>query len=374
MRGALLASGIFMAACSGGGGDSPDAGDAGNSKDVALDAAPSNDANDAGGYVGLHVVGNAIHDGSDKTVRLLGVNHSGTEYSCVQGNGIFEGPVDDAAITTIAGWTANVIRIPLNEDCWLAINGAPQNASGAAYKQAISDYVDAILAHKMYAIVELHWSAPGTTLATKQAPMPDQDHAIAFWSDVAATFADRGNVILELFNEPFPDSNQDTAAAWTCWQSGGTCPGITYQAAGMQSLVDAVRQAGAHNLVLLGGVEYSNSLSQWVAHAPNDPDKNIAAAWHVYNFNGCASASCWDKYAGVVAQSFPIVTTEIGEDDCSGQFITTLMGWLDSKQQNYLGWVWNTWGGCLVLINDYNGTPAGAYGQAFKTHLASVPH
>src|SRR5438132_1569695 len=183
MRGAFLFA--CLVGCSGGTGDGTDAGDAGNSSDSPADVfeASSGDASDAGGYVGLHVVGNAIHDGSDKTVRLLGVNHSGTEYSCVQGNGIFEGPVDDAAITTIAGWTSNVIRIPLNEDCWLAINGVPANASGAAYKQAISDYVDRILAHGMYAIVELHWSAPGTTLATKQVAMPDKDHAIVFWSD-----------------------------------------------------------------------------------------------------------------------------------------------------------------------------------------------
>ena len=163
-------------------------------------------------------------------------------------------------------------------------------------------------------------------------------------------------------------------AAWACWKSGGTCPGISYQAAGMQSLVDAVRGASAHNLVLLGGVAYSNALTQWVAHAPTDPDENIAAAWHVYNFNGCADTTCYDKTAGVVAQSYPIVTTEIGEDDCSGNFITTLMTWLDGKKQSYLGWVWDDWGGCLVLISDYGGTAAGAYGTAFKTHVMSIPH
>ncbi len=377
MRGVVLFLAACALACSDGSGDAGDAGDAQATDAQALDS-PTNDvvAGDSSpGPSGLHVVGSAIHDANDKAVRLLGVNRSGSEYMCVQNaTQIFDGPVDDAALASIATWTANTVRVPLNEDCWLAINGVSAQTSGATYKKAISDFVDRILAHGMYAIVELHWTAPGTTLATQQVAMPDKDHAIAFWSDVAATFKDRGNVVFELFNEPFPDSNQDTAAAWTCWQSGGTCPGINYQAAGMQDLLDAVRQAGAHNLVLLGGIEYSNSLSEWVAHAPTDPDKNIAAAWHVYNFNGCSSTACYDKYAGVVAQTYPIVTTEIGEDDCSGAFITTLMGWLDSHQQHYLGWVWDTWGGCLVLINDYGGTPAGAYGTAFKTHIASVPH
>ena len=386
MRGEwLLVLALGAAACSGGpseGGDAapPDgapAEDAGG--DAAQPAADAGDADASSGDAatkgpGLYVVGNEIHDENDKLVRLLGVNRSGSEYACVQNYGIFDGPVDDTAIAAMSTWTANVVRVPLNEDCWLAINGVSAQYSGQNYKTAISDFVDRLLAHGMYVIVELHWAAPGATLATQQVAMPDKDHSIAFWSDVASTFADRGHVILELYNEPFPDSNQDTAAAWTCWQSGGTCPGISYQAAGMQDLVDAVRQAGAHNLVLLGGIQYSNTLTKWVQHVPNDPDKNLAAAWHVYNFNGCSDTNCWNQTAGVVAQSYPIVTTEIGEDDCSGNFITSLMGWLDGKNQSYLGWVWDTWGGCLVLINDYNGTPAGTYGQTFKTHIASVAH
>ncbi len=367
---------LLGAACSQGPGDEAD----GSSEDAgAADAADAGASDVSSGEPSppapsLHVVGNEIRDQNDATVRLLGVNRSGSEYSCVQGNGFFDGPVDDAAIAAMTGWKSNVVRVPLNEDCWLAINGVPAQYAGDAYKTAIGDFVDRLLAHGLYVIVELHWSAPGATLATQQVAMPDQDHALAFWADVAATFRDRGDVIFELFNEPFPDDNQDTDAAWTCWESGGTCPGISYQAAGMQALLDAVRGAGAHNLVLLGGVAYSNALTQWVAHAPSDPDKNIAAAWHVYNFNGCADTTCWDKTAGAVAQSYPIVTTEIGEDDCSGSFITTLMTWLDGKKQSYLGWVWDDWGGCLVLISDYAGTAAGAYGTAFKTHVMSIPH
>jgi endoglucanase len=374
--------GLVLAACSGGAGGQPDAADDASpeasadapsgSSDSGADAVSGGDADAAPPY--LHVVGSEIRDENDKPVRLLGVNRSGSEYACVQNFGIFDGPTDDTSIAAIASWTANVVRVPLNEDCWLGINGVAAQYSGATYKTAIGDFVDRLLAHGLYVIVELHWSAPGTTLATQQLAMPDTDHSIDFWTDVAGTFKDRGRVVFELFNEPFPDSNQDTSAAWTCWKSGGTCPGISYQAAGMQDLLNAVRGAGAHNLVLLGGVEYSNSLSQWTTHAPTDPDQNIAAAWHVYNFNGCNDATCWNAGAGVVAQSFPIVTTEIGEDDCSGTFITSLMGWLDGKNQSYLGWVWDTWGGCLVLINNYDGTPAGTYGTTFKTHIMSIPH
>jgi hypothetical protein len=149
---------------------------------------------------------------------------------------------------------------------------------------------------------------------------------------------------------------------------------VAYPAAGMQSLLDAVRKAGAPNLVLLGGVNYSNSLSHWLEYAPKDPLSNLGAAWHVYDFNACNTVACYDQTAGPVAAQVPVVTTEIGEQDCASSFITPLMGWLDQRNQSYLGWTWDTWGGCMVLITDYGGTSNGTYGAAYKAHLAAVPH
>ena len=34
--------------------------------------------------------------------------------------------------------------------------------------------------------------------------LPDADHAITFWTDVATNFKDNPLVLYELFNEPFP--------------------------------------------------------------------------------------------------------------------------------------------------------------------------
>lgn len=332
----------------------------------------------------LHVSGNVLADATNTPVQLHGVNRSGTEYACIQGWGIFDGPSDDASVAQIAAWNANVVRLPLNEDCWLAINGVNSAYSGAAYKQAIQDYVALLHQHGLYAIVELHWTAPGTDAADRQRPLPDHDHAPAFWADVASTFKDDGAVLLELFNEPFPDGDQDTSTAWSCWKDGCTVtfndssvsPTVneTYQAAGMQELLDAVRGAGAHNVVLLGGVQYSNALSGWLSHEPTDPDANLAAAWHVYSFNACSDVTCYNQLAGPVAAQVPIVTTEIGEDDGAHTFIDGIMGWLDARNDSYLAWTWDTWGPPLSLIDDYGtGHPATAYGQGYKDHLATRP-
>ena len=321
----------------------------------------------------LRVSGNLIVNAAGQPVQLRGVNRSGTEYACIQGWGIFDGPSDAASVQAIASWRANAVRVPLNEDCWLAINGAPSAYSGATYRQGIQSYVNLLNQIGLYAILELHWSAPGTQQATGQQPMPDRDHAVTFWTQVAATFKSNNAVLLEPYNEPYPDSNSDTLAAWKCWRDGGTCPGQAFQAAGMQEIVTAIRSTGAANVILLGGVQYSNALSQWLAYAPADPLTNLAAAWHIYNFNVCSGTTCWNNTVGVIAAQVPVVATEIGTGDCSSTFMNSLMSWLDSHNSGYLAWTWDTWGtacGNIALIADYTGTPT-TYGQIYKTHLAS---
>ena len=131
-------------------------------------------------------MGGVIAYGHGNAMTFRGVNRSGTEYECIQGRGIFDGPNDAASIDAIAAWNANAVRIPLNEDCWLGINGVPASYAGAAYQQAISAYVQLLLSKGMTPILELHWSAPGGTPATGQSPMPDADHSPAFWVSVAS--------------------------------------------------------------------------------------------------------------------------------------------------------------------------------------------
>jgi hypothetical protein len=338
----------------------------------AVSSAPAHSARASTAIGGLHVVGNQIVNAAGQPVRLLGVNRSGTEYACIQGWGIFSGPSDAASVQAIASWHTTAVRVPLNEDCWLGINGAPAVYSGPTYRQAIANYVTLLNQHGLVAILDLHWNAPGTAQATGQQPVADQDHAPAFWQSVAHRFAGNSSVVFDLYNEPYPDNNQDTTAAWQCWRGGGTCSGVPFRAAGMQQLVNTVRQAGAHNVIMLGGVNYANALSQWLAFEPQDPDHNLVAAWHAYDSNTCNTQACWNSIVAPVLHQVPLVAGEIGESDCAGTFITPLMSWLDSHGGSYLAWAWDLFG-CsnLGLISDYGGTPT-PYGLAFKNHLASL--
>ncbi len=331
----------------------------------------------------LRVSGNRFVDQDGATRRLLGVNRSGAEFMCVQGHGIFDGPVDDAAIRAIADWKANTLRIPLNEECWLGLPNIDPAYAGAPYIDAIRQLVARAEAHGMTPVVELHWTHGRYTgnsagcsdvHASCQKPMPDAQYAPAFWSSVATTFKDDPAVVFDLFNEPYPDrATSDADQAWACWRDGGTCPGIDYEVAGMQDLIDAVRGTGARNPVLAGGLAYSNDLSKWLRYTPHDPAGNLAAAWHVYNFNACTNESCWADTLAPVAAHVPLVAGEIGENTCGHSFVDRVMNWFDDRGLSYLGWTWNTWD-CSsgpALISDYNGTPTG-FGVGLRDRLRAL--
>jgi len=357
----------------------------GTSCNTAVEPSPTPEPTDPAesGPPVLRASGNKLVDAGGATRRLLGVNRSGGEFMCVQGRGIFDGPVDDASVKAIADWKANTVRIPLNEECWLGLSNIDPAYAGANYINAVKDLVAKVKAHGMTPVVELHWTHGQYTgnsagcsdvHASCQKPMPDMQYTPSFWASVANTFKNDRTVVFDLFNEPYPDrATSTTTQAWQCWRDGGSCPGIGYEVAGMQDLVDSVRGTGATNVILAGGIAYSNDLSQWLTYRPADPAGNLAAAWHVYNFNTCSTESCWNSTLAPVAAQVPLVAGEIGENTCAHGFIDQVMKWFDSHGLSYLGWTWNTWD-CSTgpsLISSYDGTPT-AFGTGLRDHLRAL--
>ncbi len=331
---------------------------------VAVLALPADRAVAASAPSGLHVSGNRLLTGSGTPVVLRGVDRAGSEYQCLYGS-TFDGPSTDASIAAMASWHINAVRVPLNEDCWLGINGLPSGYSAGTYRSDVRDYVTRLHAAGLVAILDLHWTAAGTNQSTGQQNLPDADHANAFWTSVAGAFKSDGSAVFDLFNEPHDVS-------WTCWRDGGDC-GLGYQVAGMQSLLNSVRATGATNPVLVGGLAYANDLSQWLTYRPRDSAGNVMASWHSYNFNACSTTSCWDSQIAPVAASVPLVTGEVGENDCAHGYLDSVLPWLDGHNAGYLGWGWATHdcAGFPALISNYDGTPT-AFGAGLRDHLAAL--
>jgi len=346
----------------------------GLASDTSLDLAPQ-----------VHVSGNKLVNSDGQPVVLHGVDRSGTEYECVQGQGIFDGPSGQASVNAMHSWGINAVRIPLNEACWNGQSYVKRADAGRRYRIAIENYVSLLNDNGMIAILDLHWTDGQYTgisqgcsswQATCQKPMPDTAQSIPFWSSIAATFKDDDSVIFDLFNEPYPDRVMRIQTAWQCWRNGGAqcVPAIPYPVAGMQTLINTVRATGSNNVIMVGGLAYANNLTGWLAHRPFDPLHNLAASWHSYSFNACSTPYCWSRQITPVIAKVPVIAGEIGEKDCSDHYIRSLMHYLDSKATSYLAWSWNVGPECspsAKLITGYSGTP-NRYGSGFEDHLKSL--
>ncbi len=322
---------------------------------------------------GLQVSGNRILNNSGRQVLFQGVNRSGTEYACVQGWGIFDGPSDASSVRAIASWHVNIVRLGVNEDCWLGINGIKPQYGGANYRRAIVDYVQLLRRYGIYAEVSLIWAAPGSSRATYQPGAPDEDHSPAVWASMAATFKSDPNVILAPWGETVLDAN--------CFLNGGTCeatygPGNTrYRVAGMQQAVTVMRNAGYEGIIAIPGIAYANDLTQWLSHMPRDPRHQLIAEAHVYGKQVCDDVQCFQANYAPVARRVPVIFGEVGESydssDCGTSHISAIVDWADAHGIGYEAWAWDTWHNCGILISNYAGQPFSAYGAWIRSHYLS---
>jgi endoglucanase len=339
-----------------------------------------------GAAAGLYVSGSGLFTAQGRPVVLRGVNRAGGEYACVNGQGIWDGPMDQASVTAMKSWDVNAVRVPLNEACWNGESYVQAQYRGANYRRAVEAYVQLLNRNGIVAILDLHFTdglytgrhahCKTTSEAVCQKPMPDAAQAIPFWTSMAKTFKNNNAVIFDVFNEAFPErvNGATKAEAWRCWLRGGSCAGIDYPVAGMQSLVTAIRSTGARNVIIVGGLAYADDLTGWLRHAPRDPGHNLAVSWHNYNWNACVTVSCWNSQVAPVIARIPVIAGEVGENGCADTYVGRLTRWLDAHSTSYLAWAWNASFPCSAgpsLITSYGGS-ATPYGAGYRSHLRSL--
>jgi hypothetical protein len=330
----------------------------------------------------VHISGSRFVGINGKTLRLIGVNRSGTEYACAGpvdsggfGYAIFQGPADDRSIRAMLSWDLNAVALPLNEACWLGgYAHLNPDFTGANYRGAIVRYVARLNHFGIYVVLRLSGSAPGDqaygsdTTSSDEAPMADADHSLDFWSSVAATFKNTKMVIFHTFDEPHDVS-------WACLLHGCTAtdaPGGksrfgSYQTAGNQAMVDAIRGAGARQPIIVSGPEFAGDLSAWQQYMPSDPRHQLAA--DVSSFDYADYVLSHKGTLRNLAHSHPIIVGGFGDTNCTSTYSRKVMATMDSIGQSYLAWTWNTvqdYGGCSnALLDDpgaqINGQPAGYY-------------
>lgn len=320
----------------------------------------------------LHVDGRHILDSSGKEVWLQGVNAGGLETLPQERH------VAKSAVVGVDDWKANIIRLPVNDDFWFG-RSPYQKDGGKAYREKIDGIVTLVANRHAYLLLDLH-----------RFRAPTAEH-LEFWRDAAARYKNHPAVLFDLFNEPHDIS-------WTVWRDGGFVAERTakadedaflsdaakgnakpgFQSPGMQALVNAVREAGARNMVVAGGLSWAGDLSG-VAKGFALEDKTgdgIVYGWHVYNWH-----KNWQKNVLDTAEKYPILVGEVGADVKKMNFIPAaaqedpytwapdMLGFIQQHKLNWTAWCMHP-SATPVLISDWNYTPTPYWGVFVKEALA----
>jgi endoglucanase len=338
-------------------------------------------------------VGNHLVDSRNGEVFVpRGVNWPSFEYACSNGYGYSNsasgntvGP-NAAGAAVIARWHINMVRLPLNQDCWLGDDGLPRFGNASGYRAAVSRWVRTLNRAGIAVMLDLHWAGPDGVVADGLRVMADA-RSDDFWRSVARKFKGNRSVSFDVFNEPYTryaDTGIVFDLTWECWLRGGCTAtrahlgqqpdGSTFATIGMQALVDAVRATGARQPILLSGRGFGNDLGSWLAYRP--ADKQLVASFHNYNFQPCRTRTCWDETIAPVAKRVPVVAAEFGATDCNASHVRRFMRWADRRGVGYLMWAWWVLPGtpCSkeVMLRNVRGAARRPNGTAFKAHLAGL--
>jgi uncharacterized protein (TIGR03437 family) len=193
----------------------------------------------------LHVAGNHLMDATGSPFLLRGINFPGLEAAA---------PTDvelaaQAAMTSHTfrviqqRWNTNAVRLPVSPAVW--------QRDGTAYLDKIAAAVSAANAESLLVILAAYQDAHSGTVV--ETGMPSSDLA-QFWTACAQRFHDTPGIIFSIFDEPATRNIPGALAGvhreqdWQFWLNGGTLStGVA--AAGMQSLVDAIRAAGSGHVI-----------------------------------------------------------------------------------------------------------------------------
>jgi hypothetical protein len=365
---------------------------------------------------GIKMVGNKlINTANGAQVILQGGNISGLESSNPIANSynIIAGITPAQWRTIMTTWGINCFRFPLNSAyiinhtvyddpsspgyagrSYTSIGGGaytPDPAGG--YMAAVTQIAQNLGAGGGFAVFDLHWDAPKSSLGRPIAPIGQpgfpSDYAAQAHTILANAVKAMPWVIIEQFNEPFGDNvfgdcvntgtNPFSPGPFAVKQlAGGTMTNFVTQknpsnaivglnggaactVATPQQMLNATRATGATNVVLGAPIWYAGQIEVWEASYKTasyggpvtDPQGQFAAAWHDYGYSyGTGGA------LSVLAGGNPIVMTETAGFDSALDGGKSANGytWAASQGIGVILWSWATWasGGATTAAAMFN--------------------
>jgi endoglucanase len=319
----------------------------------------------------LKVSGNQILNKDGKPVWLQGMNVVSLEWSA-KGEHILR-----SSLIAVDDWKSNLIRLPVKGDFWFG-KGNGQKDGGTAYRALIESAITMAANRGAYVLLDLHrFGAP-------------TDDDVAFWKEAAAKYKNHPAVLFDLFNEPH-------GISWEVWRNGGMVAEKTkpadedafttdaekakaaksFHSPGMQKLITTVREAGARNIVVTGGLDWAYDLSGVAkGFALEDKTGNgIVYSTHIYPWK-----KGWKEKVLVVAEKYPVLVGEVGCDSKKLSFIPAdqqedpytwapdMLGFIQKYKLNWTAFSLHP-GASPVMITGWDYTPTPFWGAFVKAAL-----
>ena len=323
----------------------------------------------------LHTEGNQILNSKGEAVLLRGVNAASMEFTS---DG--QGHILKTVNTAIQDWHVNIIRLPLAQDRWFGKMPEQTNSSDA-YRALVHEVVDACASQGCYIILDLHWSDCNEWgMNVNQHSLPDSN-SVVFWKDIAPVYANNPAVLFDLYNEPHD-------VTWDEWLNGGRIkdrpngpgagPAKTYDAVGMQQMLDTVRGAGAKNVVVAGGLDWAYDFSGILdGRQLSDPKGyGVIYANHCYD-NKKDSVDAWIAKMEKASAKLPVIVSEFGGNSGPSRevhwdnWLLHVLQALNEHHWSYTAWDFHT-SARPNLITDWKYTPSPRFGVYVKQALAGT--
>lgn len=323
------------------------------------------------GSVQLKTLGNKLVFASDESVEvhLAGVNVCGSEWMA---NPESE-KVKRGVMEAIYNWDCNIIRMGVSIKGWWGRYDWCDDG-GYFYRSYVEDVIDVVRNSGKYIILDLH-----------EYEYMSKEFA-QFWREATETFGNNPAVMFGLLNEPCGDTT------WETWRNGDGGDNV-----GLQSVVEMIRDMGAKNIIVAGGISYAGNLAQigvengyeLVDQGSNgDTSKTgygIMYDMHIYPAHG--NTNDWDRKFGAARKKHPVIVGEYGWDISSDivtgaatnpdhanyhtRWFPEMYDWMEDdvtygSKANWTAWCFHPSSSPRMLEEyDVNGTSFDEYGYIF---------
>lgn len=278
-------------------------------------------------------------------------------------------------------WNINILRIPINREDW--VNNYPNclwnsgDLSNLKYRDALKNIQSWCQNLGITIIIDLHWETshdkthsgyctsqcPCPATESLQPPIPDHDKTVAMWNLMAQEPAYKNNSLVwfEIWNEPHPSYSE-----FSKWKAIAN------------DSVQAIRDQGANNICLVGGIDYATDISVWRGNYLTQ--SNVVYTSHPYDpsTKGSRAYQLDSLIGGVLSDGKPVYLSEFGahweNSESQTWLINYALPWFDGIGRGAgiptipLGWIaWGMLSSPKLTTGD--GITPSAYGQVIQNKL-----